>query len=353
MYMSVCQHIKSLIKVEQSINEICSEVPAIQRQADNDTIDAIYQFQNVYYKTNGDYFRSGVITKIITPENKEYLIDGQHRVIAFKKLCKDYPDRPLKLMVDLIYLDSGDEKLIEDVYRLINTNRPNEISRLPTDKYRILQGVEKFFRQNFSEYLKTTENPHRPCLNIDKLKTYIINNQVLEKLNIESDTEFIQMIRDINLYYSNLVDEKRFDLFRKWGVKDLEGIVGDKISRMSSKMYLGIYTDFEWIDRIVHRRISGDDYSKMNHITKRYRPKITPKLRENVWNCKSTSQSCYCCGDEITVQNFECGHVIPVSLGGSTNLTNLRPICRQCNSSMGCQNLEEYKTLLQEQMDVI
>lgn len=41
------------------------------------------------------------------------------------------------------------------------------------------------------------------------------------------------------------------------------------------------------------------------------------------------------CHRVITVFDFEVGHNIPESRGGTTTPDNLRPICRQCNIGMG------------------
>ena len=68
--------------------------------------------------------------------------------------------------------------------------------------------------------------------------------------------------------------------------------------------------------------------------------KIPKALREEVWryyNFKRYEAKCYIkwCTNRITVFDFEVGHNIPESKGGSLDLTNLRPICSRCNSSMG------------------
>ena len=70
--------------------------------------------------------------------------------------------------------------------------------------------------------------------------------------------------------------------------------------------------------------------------------KIPVALRQQVWlekmgkifegKCKTTW-----CSNIITNFNFECGHNIPESKGGTLELTNLRPICTRCNKSMGSQ----------------
>lgn len=54
---------------------------------------------------------------------------------------------------------------------------------------------------------------------------------------------------------------------------------------------------------------------------------------------------CYCCQTEsisFTKNNFHMGHVISVSQGGSSASSNLRPICAQCNTSMGTEAMHVY-----------
>ncbi len=41
------------------------------------------------------------------------------------------------------------------------------------------------------------------------------------------------------------------------------------------------------------------------------------------------------CHRNITCFDFEVGHNLPESKGGTLDLDNLRPICRQCNIGMG------------------
>ena len=46
-------------------------------------------------------------------------------------------------------------------------------------------------------------------------------------------------------------------------------------------------------------------------------------------------QLCNWCNNEITVFNFQVGHNVPASKGGSDKLDNLHAICCRCNSCMG------------------
>lgn len=67
--------------------------------------------------------------------------------------------------------------------------------------------------------------------------------------------------------------------------------------------------------------------------------KIPAALRQQVWlqrmgrifehKCSTTW-----CSNIITTFDFECGHNLPESKGGKTDISNLIPICRNCNGSM-------------------
>jgi 5-methylcytosine-specific restriction endonuclease McrA len=79
--------------------------------------------------------------------------------------------------------------------------------------------------------------------------------------------------------------------------------------------------------------------------------KISGALREAVW-IKTMGRrfegKCpvVWCPNTITVFDFQSGHNIPESKGGSTTLPNLIPICARCNFSMGNQyTIDEWNAL--------
>lgn len=67
---------------------------------------------------------------------------------------------------------------------------------------------------------------------------------------------------------------------------------------------------------------------------------IPKALREQVWlktMGKVFEGKCpvQWCTNTITAFDFQCGHNLPESKGGTTNLANLIPLCGRCNVSMG------------------
>jgi len=78
--------------------------------------------------------------------------------------------------------------------------------------------------------------------------------------------------------------------------------------------------------------------------------KAIPKaVKSTLWNIHFTENNakgeCKVCSKEIKMTDFDAGHIIAVTNGGSDNLDNLMPVCSLCNKSMGVQNLNEFKKL--------
>lgn len=73
---------------------------------------------------------------------------------------------------------------------------------------------------------------------------------------------------------------------------------------------------------------------------------IDKNLRNHVWqkyNKNSLSGKCYVCERPITYDTFVVGHNIALAKGGTDRITNLRPLCHGCNTSMGTITIEQYK----------
>ena len=71
------------------------------------------------------------------------------------------------------------------------------------------------------------------------------------------------------------------------------------------------------------------------------------KRRGEVWAAHfgtSTKGACYCCKKDLDVfDTWETGHIIAHSRGGTIAAENLRPVCGPCNTSMGDENMDEFK----------
>lgn len=89
-----------------------------------------------------------------------------------------------------------------------------------------------------------------------------------------------------------------------------------------------------------------------NGLKIRMRRSIPKALRQQVWikhyGKVYFENKCYIswCKNIITPFNFEVGHNIPYSKGGSDDISNLRPLCSSCNKSMGNKyTIDEFNIL--------
>jgi len=56
--------------------------------------------------------------------------------------------------------------------------------------------------------------------------------------------------------------------------------------------------------------------------------------------CKECHYRCLCCGKR---RKLTADHVVPVAKGGTSNIDNIQPLCRFCNSSKGTKTTD-YRT---------
>ena len=87
-------------------------------------------------------------------------------------------------------------------------------------------------------------------------------------------------------------------------------------------------------------------------ITKNKKKKaISSTIKKLVWNTNIGEEigksKCLCCkSTDITQLSFNCGHIIAESNGGDTIVSNLKPICQNCNSSMGTKSMNVFMASL-------
>jgi hypothetical protein len=78
---------------------------------------------------------------------------------------------------------------------------------------------------------------------------------------------------------------------------------------------------------------------------------ISSTIKKLVWNTNIGEDigkaKCLCCkSTDITQLSFNCGHIIAEANGGETIVSNLKPICQNCNSSMGIKNMNDFMETL-------
>lgn len=101
-------------------------------------------------------------------------------------------------------------------------------------------------------------------------------------------------------------------------------------------------------DRITINNIKNtkEEIKNIRSPKKKQKTTIPPKLKEKVWKTYSKNSPITFCpiceSTPISYFSFDCGRVVAESNGGTLDLSNLRPICGSCNSSMCSKDMRDY-----------
>ncbi len=243
------------LKLKKGINDIINgmdiDIPDIQRYADNNHVDSIVEFHEQYYTNKKYYIFLGVITFAKIMENnmdRYYLIDGQHRFISYKKLHEKYPEREMKIDIEIV--DVSNKYEIDQLYKIINSSKPNHICASSIKSYGIINTCCKMLRKDFGPYIKTSASPRKPYFNIDNVEKYMNDCNIVNRCKINDPIILYGEIIEINKYYSKLSS----DMFVRYGISNINAFqeLLDK-NNSTNKLYLSLYPNFEWIDRIIDK----------------------------------------------------------------------------------------------------
>ena len=229
-------------------------IPNEQRIRDDDKVKEIVELQDLYKKKHGHFNFLGSIN-IHEYNNKYYLVDGQHRFTAMKKLYNSgYSE--LNIDIELTTVENMEE--LKFNYTMINKN--TELPEFPEDiDKNIPEKVAQYFFMEYPNIWTLKKKNIRPRLNKNNFQEsigYLLSkiNKNNKKLNKElCDVEDLKnMILEKNNKMSNWHVEIYITNIRKlksWP-KHLEEC-------HKNKMYLGTYNHtneeygYEWIKEIV------------------------------------------------------------------------------------------------------
>lgn len=321
----------SLISITELFNfnkgnvDINYKIPKCQRTLDNNRL--IILNNNLIENFNP-----------ITPlyfcvyKHKRYIIDGQHRLNCYKKILLDQNLKDVIINKNIpiidIYIDN--EKEIDYYFRLINdTMHLNDIWLDENeDKKILITNVYNYFINKYPNAFKY-KGKKRPFICSDTFLNQLtdIYNNKKDELNINNSQILINIIENLNLNYS----KKDSEWFPSKGNVKNQTIL-NTLSK-NNCLYLGMIPN-QWINHLV--QIPENNYED----------NITQSFRNTLWikYCGETYKTkCLCCNsNEISVHNFECGHILSKKNGGLISIENIVPICSFCNRSMGSTHMFKY-----------
>ena len=321
--------------------------PRCQRNINSKNVDKLYSFQIEHYtKYNEFFFPKPII--IGNLKDTYYLLDGQHRLSCISYLANKF-NSDIDVLVSIVKVENEHE--LDDKYIAINKNNPVPLPKNINDWKNFGKGAEKFMLDNFKTYSKKSNKPTPPNFNVNSFNQYIIDNNVSTRLKNNCEL-FIKEIDRLNKFYSQTYTSTLVPHFR---TNIMKKIIKTENTQPNNPLFLTLYKNYEWVERILYKIEKNIDYGQMIHIPSNYRIKIKKNLRRAVWEKYfqgSLEGNCFVCLKNIDYDTFQCGHVESVFYGGDNSILNLEPICSCCNLDMGIQNLYDYKNEYDKELGI-
>ena len=187
-----------------------------------------------------------------------------------------------------------------------------------------------------------------------------MNNRRLHSINPMEDKRFIQISFDS--YEENINRIKDVTLIPNI-IKLLEGYyklvpqAGDKkylderILKYQTELKESIEKETVEKETVEKVKKVKEPKVKAEKLEKPRKKTISATLKRLVWNTNIGEDigktKCLCCkSTDITQMSFHCGHVVAEINGGELIVSNLKPICQNCNSSMGTKNMNDFMNSL-------
>ena len=290
------------------------QIPKFQRPLNVDRLNSLSN--NIKLKFNP-----------ITPiyfcvlNSQRWLIDGQHRIFAY---TNDELIKKQKIPIIDIYVNDEDE--IFEYFKLINdTMTLNDIYIDENEnKKELINNVYNYFIDKYPNTFKY-RGKCRPFLNSNDFLNQL--DEIYEEKKFTHSQQFINIIEDLNNNYSKMDCQ----WFTSKGNTKNQNLLSTVVK--NNCLYLGMCKN-DWPN---HLDSLPDNNNELN---------VTLGFKQSIWNkyCGDVyKRSCLCCNtNEISVFNFECGHITSRKNGGKISIDNIVPICSFCNKSMGTTHMIKY-----------
>ncbi len=319
----------SLVKIEDLTNDHYDEWNGQRPINIQHVNELIMSFEKSIKETKAIKYCSSVPHIAITPQGKKHIIDGQHRISAFKAICKNYKNAFDTLV---LYEQCDSEKELQEAWDRSNTvwsqiNPPGKNRQeVPRNK-----AVEKLWNEKLIQYngtkgmISRSQKPQKPHLN---------ENLFLEKLT----TVHFSSYQELETMFNNANESiKKSSLCINFKEQN-----PDKWLKCEKyDCFIGLVKDFTDY-MTLHIDPKSVDYNE-----KRKKKPIPKAVKDAVWkkyHGDNGVAKCYVCkSNEIRMNAFHAGHIISDKDGGLPVVDNLIPICATCNTSMGSINLYTFK----------
>jgi hypothetical protein len=333
-------------------------IPRLQRTLNETYVLQMVEDERLEMQRHGCFsiLQSMTVARL---DDELFVVDGQHRLKAFAML-KALGYSLSDVTVPIVLHRVKDRTELSMYYGRINKHTPIHPLELQTTWEHVEGPFVAWFASKYRAYIKSGLKTHCPYLGCEGLKTALQARNVGDRLahaGIASQ-KLIDAVAAFNDWLKHFYEAptnkaklsadalKRFD---------------DCVAKAPSDVcFLGAWRRYEWLDLIIHcvlqnRAPCETDVYALTKEKRRERIPVAVRIKvwENINDPKSLVGRCYTCEKSLEFHDMECGHVVPLALGGPTTVDNMMPVCRACNKDMGIMHLEEYRDLVRSMMMVV
>lgn len=194
--------------------------------------DHLNSLTNAFRSTNRC---TGTVKAIQNRNGDLRIIDGQHRIAAWKLIMESDPRWNIEVMFEVYNVDDTDSKDAFNLFKQVNNVRNINVSDLPSE---VASKILRKFKTEWPDVLKIVSNGkrvYRP--KVDSRKLYLKLKEYLESSDM-SEAEVWQQMTEMNRIRSNWPCS-RFKCTKK---------TLDKARQLGC--YLGLDPKLSWLDQV-------------------------------------------------------------------------------------------------------
>lgn len=245
--------------------------------------------------------------------------------IYYEKVIKYYNQYTNNYRQTITWYDNDAEKICKLLLEIIDDKNDEEFDIFYTNHMSKLKLRQYYFTRLFNPYRNINFNTFDSANDfIDKACTVIQDSNYYKELNTFL-TELVQTNQ-------RLEKEKqdKLELVKKEEEKRMKALVKEAMKDVNKQT-----------------KTKNNSETCVDKDKKKKKKPISATIKRLVWNTHIGEEvgkaKCTCCkATDITQMSFNCGHIIAEANGGETTVSNLKPICQNCNSSMGTKNMEDF-----------
>lgn len=318
------------------LNSYKIRLPDFQRELEPERIDSIVSFIKNHVALSKSKLMVNTLT-FTTYENitfdkigfeSSFLIDGQHRLVALKKVYEESKSSLGFIRINIQMIHVSDREGSMFCYHAINQSKPVTITEHYFDADRPKK-LACHFRGRFPAIFSDKEKQQIPHLNINKLVDMLTAD--FSSVAHLTDDQLLAKLYDFN----TLLHSQHISFFRAHKRQTDDSLTRAKEKAISKGgILLGMLGSFSWT--YIMACLNGIMETKIE---------LNLDQREEIWMKKVgnvLTSKCPACGISITVNKFEIAHNIAVAKGGTDELDNLRISCGPCNRECSIQVFDEF-----------